>query len=70
MRRRRAAFGREMKRSGIRNALVYGANRSGRAVSWLAGWPVTGEALLVVAPDPDDDVLLVSFFNHVPKARR
>jgi Xaa-Pro aminopeptidase len=70
MRRRRAAFSREMERSGIRYALVYGANRSGSAVSWLTGWPVTREALLVVAPAPDDDVLLVSFFNHVPQARR
>jgi hypothetical protein len=70
MRRRRAAFGREMERSGIRYTLVYGANRSGSAVSWLTGWPVTREALLVVAPAPDDDVLLVSFFNHVPQARR
>src|SRR5712691_3105470 len=70
MRRRRAAFGREMERCGIGYALVYGANRSGSAVSWLTGWPVTREALLIVAPEPDDDVLLVSFFNHVPQARR
>jgi Xaa-Pro aminopeptidase len=70
MRRRRAAFGRELDRGGISHALVYGANRSGSAVSWLTGWPVTREALLVVAPEEDDDVLLVSFFNHVPQARR
>ena len=70
MRRRRAAFGRELDRGGMPYALVYGANRSGSAVSWLTGWPVTREALLVVAPDEDDDVLLVSFFNHVPQARR
>jgi Xaa-Pro dipeptidase len=70
MRRRRAAFGRELQRRGISHALVYGANRSGSAVSWLTGWPVTREALLVVAPEQDDDVLLVSFFNHVPQARR
>ena len=70
MRRRRAAFGRELDRGGMRYALVYGANRSGSAVSWLTGWPVTREALLVVAPEEDDDVLLVSFFNHVPQARR
>src|SRR6516225_3172044 len=70
MRRRRAAFGQEMDRQGVDYALVYGANRSGSAISWLTGWPVTREALLVVAPDPDDDVLLVSFFNHVPQARR
>ena len=37
-------------------ALVYGANRSGSAVSWLTGWPVTREALLVVAPEEDDVV--------------
>jgi Xaa-Pro dipeptidase len=70
MRRRRAAFGRELERGGVPYALVYGANRSGSAVSWLTGWPVTREALVVVAPEEDDDVLLVSFFNHVPQARR
>ena len=70
MRRRRAAFGRELARNGVPYALVYGANRSGSAVSWLTGWPVTREALLVVAPDEDGDVLLVSFFNHVPQSRR
>jgi len=70
MRRRRAAFGRELERVGVSCALVYGANRSGSAVSWLTGWPVTREALLIVAPDEDDDVLLVSYFNHVPQARR
>jgi Xaa-Pro dipeptidase len=70
MRRRRTAFGREMERHGISYALIYGANRSGSAVSWLTGWPVTREALMVVAPEAEDDVLLVSFFNHVPQARR
>jgi Xaa-Pro dipeptidase len=70
LRRRRAAFGRELDRAGVSHALVYGANRSGSAVPWLTGWPVTREALVVVAPDEDDDVLLVSFFNHVPQARR
>jgi Xaa-Pro dipeptidase len=70
MERRRAAFGRELDRCGVSYALVYGANRSGSAVSWLTGWPVTREALLIVAPCDEDDVLLVSFFNHVPQARR
>jgi Xaa-Pro dipeptidase len=69
MRRRRAAFGQEMARAGVDYALVYGANRSGSAVSWLTQWPVTREALLVAGPDEEDDVLLVSFFNHVPQAR-
>jgi Xaa-Pro dipeptidase len=70
MGRRRAAFAAEMERMAAPYALVYGANRSGSAVSWLTGWPVTREALLVVAPNGDDDVLLVSFFNHVPQARQ
>lgn len=70
MGRRRVAFGRELDRNDIPYALVYGANRSGSAVSWLTGWPVTREALLVAAPEQDDDVLLVSFFNHLPQARR
>jgi Xaa-Pro dipeptidase len=70
MRRRRVAFAQQMERAGVSHALVYGANRSGSAVSWLTGWPVTREALLIVAPEEDDDVLLVGYFNHVPQARR
>jgi Xaa-Pro aminopeptidase len=70
MRRRRAAFAEEMDRNGVSYALVYGANRSGSAVPWLTKWPVTREAILVVAPEQDGDLLLVSFFNHVPQARR
>jgi len=70
MRRRRAALSQEMARAGVEYALVYGANRSGSAVSWLTQWPVTREALLVAGPDQDDDVLFISFFNHVPQARR
>src|SRR5277367_5453170 len=57
MRLRRAAFGRELDRSGASYGLVFGANRSGSAVSWLTGWPVTREALLLVAPEAEDDVL-------------
>jgi Xaa-Pro aminopeptidase len=70
MRRRRAAFGAAMARHGVPYALVYGANRAGSAVTWLTGWPVTREALLVAGPEPDADVLLVSFYNHLPQARR
>ena len=70
MRRRRAAFGAVLERGGVSHALVYGANRSGSAVSWLTGWPVTREALLVAGMAENDDVLLVGFFNHVPQARR
>jgi Xaa-Pro dipeptidase len=70
MRRRRDDVRAELNRRDLSHALVYGANRSGAAVSWLTGWPVTREALLVVGPEEADDVLLVSFYNHVPQARR
>src|SRR5262249_50881761 len=65
-----AALGAELARRELPYALVYGANRAGSAVSWLTGWPVTREALLVVGPEPELDVLLVSFYNHVPQAQR
>jgi Xaa-Pro aminopeptidase len=68
MDRRRDAVRGELNRRGLSGALVYGANRSGSAVSWLTGWSVTREAFLVMGPR--DDVLLVSFHNHVPQARR
>ncbi|HEU0194356.1 MAG TPA: M24 family metallopeptidase [Streptosporangiaceae bacterium] len=68
--RRRAAVRAELSRRDLPYAFVYGANRSGSAVPWLTGWPVTREALLIVGPREADDVLLVSFFNHVPQARR
>ena len=63
MRRRRAAFGAVLERGGVSCALVHGANRSGSAVSWLTGWPVTREALLVAGREQDEDVLLVAFLT-------
>jgi Xaa-Pro dipeptidase len=54
---------------GLGAALVYGADRSGSAVPWLTGWPVTREAALVFAPG-QPDVLYVCYDNHVPNARR
>jgi Xaa-Pro aminopeptidase len=69
MARRRRALDGVMEREGVDSVVLYGANRSGSAVSWLTGWPVTREAhVLVTRGEPD--VLLVSFFNHVPEARR
>lgn len=70
MRRRRDDLRAELDRRGLSHALVYGANRSGSAVSWLTGWPVTREALLIVGPEEAGDLLLVSFYNHLPQARR
>jgi Xaa-Pro dipeptidase len=54
---------------GLDAVVVYGANRSGSAVPWLTGWPVTREAVAVLRP-ACDPVLLVGFANHVPNARR
>jgi Xaa-Pro dipeptidase len=69
MRRRRQALDGVMAREGVDHLVLYGANRSGSAVSWLTGWPVTREAHVLVTRG-EQDVLLVSFFNHVPEARR
>ncbi len=54
---------------GLDAVVVYGANRSGSAVPWLTGWPVTREAVLVMRP-AERPVLLVGFANHVPNAAR
>src|SRR5918992_2290104 len=71
MRRRRDAVRAELNRRDVSCAFVYGANRAGSAVPWLTGWPVTREALLLVAAHEEaGDLLLVSFYNHVPQARR
>jgi Xaa-Pro aminopeptidase len=67
--RRRAAFEAVLEEQGLEHAVLYGANRSGAAVPWLTGWPVTREAHVLVTPG-EPDVLLVSFFNHVPEAAR
>jgi Xaa-Pro aminopeptidase len=69
MGRRRAALAGVLAGRGIGSALVYGADRSGTAIQWLTGWPVTREAALVFAPD-EQDVLYVCYDNHVPNARR
>jgi Xaa-Pro aminopeptidase len=69
MARRRQALEAVMAAEGLDSVVLYGANRSGSAVSWLTEWPVTREAhVLVTRGEPD--VLLVSFYNHVPEARR
>jgi Xaa-Pro aminopeptidase len=67
--RRRRAFEDVLAEHGLAHGLLYGANRSGAAVPWLTGWPVTREAHVLVTPG-EPDVLLVSFFNHVPEAAR
>jgi Xaa-Pro dipeptidase len=68
MSRRRAVVDEAMAAAEVDHLLVYGANRSGSAVQWLTGWPVTREALVVHTPG-EADLLLVHFFNHLPQAR-
>ena len=69
MARRRAALHEVMEAHGAFLAVLCGANRSGSAVQWLTGWPVSREAMVLVEPGAAD-VLLVQFYNHVPAARR
>lgn len=67
--RRRQALDEVLAAHDLEYAVLYGANRSGPAIPWLTGWQVTREAhVLVTRGRPD--VLLVSFFNHVPEAAR
>jgi Xaa-Pro dipeptidase len=53
----------------VETLLVFGARGSGHEVQYLSGYPVSGEALLVV-PAAGKPTLLVHHFNHVPDARR
>lgn len=58
-----------MADAGVDHVVLYGAERSGFAVAWLTGWPVTREAAVVFSRG-ERDVLLVQHYNHVPNARR
>ena len=69
MARRRAALAGLLQEHGAERALVYGFDRSGSAIQWLTGWPVTREAALLLEPG-ERDLLFVCFNNHVPNARR
>jgi Xaa-Pro dipeptidase len=53
----------------VETLLVFGTRGAGHEVQYLAGYPVSGEALLVV-PAAGNPVLLVHHYNHVPDARR
>jgi Xaa-Pro dipeptidase len=69
MARRREALTGLLREHGADQVLVYGFDRSGSAVQWLTGWPVTREAALLLRPG-ERDLLFVCFNNHVPNARR
>jgi Xaa-Pro dipeptidase len=58
-----------IEESGVDRVILYGADRSGSAVQWLTGWPVTREAAGVVGAG-EQDTLFVQFYNHLPLARQ
>ena len=69
MARRREALTGMLREHRADRALVYGCDRSGSAIAWLTGWPVTREAALLLRPG-ERDLMFVCFNNHVPNARR
>jgi Xaa-Pro dipeptidase len=68
MRRRHEALLAASGEAGVSRVLVVGVNRTGTAVQWLTGWPVTREAY-VITEAGERDALFVGFYNHVPQAR-
>jgi Xaa-Pro dipeptidase len=68
MERRHEALLAASGEAGVSRVLVVGVNRTGTAVQWLTGWPVTREAY-VITEAGERDALFVGFYNHVPQAR-
>jgi len=66
--RRRAAITDLLARAECDHLVFCGANRFGSAVQWLTQWPVTAEAVGVLAPNARD-ALFVQWVNHAPQAR-
>jgi Xaa-Pro dipeptidase len=66
--RRRASALALARDAGAGAVLAFGENRSGIAVTYLTGWPVTRSASYRLTES--DSTLWVGFHNHVPQARR
>ena len=66
--RRLAAVRAKMDGRGLALLLLYGARHTAE-IAYLANWPGTREAFLVV-PREGEPTLLVQLYNHVPNARR
>jgi Xaa-Pro aminopeptidase len=49
--------------------LVVEAGRAGSATGWITGWPVTAEAVTVLAPGLPR-TMYIQHYNHIPLARR
>jgi Xaa-Pro dipeptidase len=69
MARRIATIDESLGQASAGHLVAYGAERSGSAIAWLTGWPVTREAVLIHSPG-EPPLLLVNFYNHVPAASR
>lgn len=67
-RRRRDATLALAEETDATGVLAFGENRSGAAVTYLTGWPVTRAAQYRLTSS--DSLLWVQFHNHVPNARR
>jgi len=67
MTRRRAAIEALLAQAECDHLVFCGANRFGSAVQWLTQWPVTAEAVGVLAPR-ERDALFVQYVNHAPQA--
>ena len=68
MARRRAAVETLLVKAECDHLVFCGANRFGSVVQWLTQWPVTAEAVGVLAPR-ERDALFVQYVNHAPQAR-
>ncbi len=68
MGRRRAAIELLLASAECDHLVFCGANRFGSVVQWLTQWPVTAEAVGVLAP-AQRDALFVQYVNHAPQAQ-
>ena len=69
MARRRSMLAELMAAAGVDHVLLYGVNRAGNAVPYVAHWPTTAEASLIVTPGTRDK-LFVQYHNHVTLAKQ
>ncbi len=54
---------------GLDALMISEAARAGTATGWATGWPVTAEAVTIIAPDAPK-TMFVQHFNHLPLARK
>lgn len=57
------------ERDGLDAVIIAQSQRAGTTTFWATGWPVTHDAVTLIAPGLHPR-LYVEFFNHVPLARR